>query len=793
MTKRAFWLGGLAAIAISSGSGVAFAQDGSADPVEESIASGSDIIVTARRREEKLQDVPQAILAFSGAQLDRANVTSVPDLVRITPGLIFQPTALSTKSLSLTLRSQRQNLPNISFDPSVIVYFNEIPNMRMIGASTALYDLSSVQVLKGPQGTLFGRNSPGGSLLITPQAPTQEFGGYVKAGAGNFASWEAEGAINVPLGDRAAIRVSGRHSQHDGYIPVVGKNYAIDDDKTDAYRVSLRVEPIDGLINTTVFDGLHQTGAGTGMRLTGVVGTCLPSTTTGQCGQLNLRAGQPWNATTSNVDRKGTNIKAWQVSNITTLDLGDVTLKNIFGYRDLDSYITFDLDGSALDILFATDKVDIHQISNELQLSGNSLDGALAWQLGGFVFSEKGDELQLTPTLGNTSASDFSVLNRSYSVFGQATWKIPGLEGLSVTAGLRQTWDKRRMTNRGRNISGIYTGPDLSGLTSANVVTCRLQVSANAADGVLNPCTKTVAASFSKLTYNFSVDYKITPDVLVYAATRRGYRAGGFFNAPRAPLEFLPYRPELITDYELGMKAEYDLGGMRGRTNVAVYTGNFTDAQRNTSSQEVIQVNGSPVTITRSIIFNVDSARVRGIELEQMLRPWDALELNLSYAHSDAKYNKFVVLKPDGTVLLDYTNSPFAGAPRHTVAGNIRMQLPIAERAGRVFAQFSGSYVSSTVTADGDPSFNGSPTTTAPDGTPPLTVRANSIVRAYHTFDARLDWEGAMGTGLDLSVWVRNLTDEQYFPGGQYVSGLGYNVRNPGTPRTFGFQARYAF
>ena len=756
--------------------------------------SADDIIVTARRREERLQDVPQAIIAFNSEQLTRANINEVTDLVRVAPGLIYQPNALGNKSISLTLRAQRQNLPNLTFDPSVVVYFNEIPNMRMLGAATSLYDLSSVQVLKGPQGTLFGRNSTGGSILVTPQAPTSDFGGYVKAGGGNYGMWEAEGAVNVPLGDRVALRLSGRHTQHDGYMPVVGKDYSVDDDDTTAYRVSLRVEPVDGLVNTTVFDGLRQVGSGTAFRVVGVLGSCLPTTTTGMCGQLNALTGKPWNATTSNVDRSGTNIKAWQISNITTADVGGVTLKNIFGFRKLSSYVTFDIDGSALDVLSGTDRMKMHQISNEVQLIGKGFGDHLTYQIGGFLFEEDGDELQLTPTLGTTSVSDFSATNKSYSIYGQTTLKIPGMERLSLTAGLRQTWDNREVVNRGKTIFGIYTGYDLS-QTGNLLITCRIQAGPQTSQGVINPCEKTVKAEFSKLTYNFSADYKINDDVLVYAATRKGYRAGGFFNASRAPIEFLPYRPELLTDYEVGLKASYSLGTLRGRTNLAVYTGNFKDAQRNTSGQEVITdpATGQVITINRNIIFNVDSSRVRGFELEQMLKPFDALELNAAYAYTDAKYNKFVVLSPTGAVLADYTKSPFAGAPAHTISASARLQLPVPESAGRIFAQVSGTWISSTYTADGNSMFNGTANTDPGDGTPPHTLRTRALIDGYHTFDARLDWESVVGTKLDLSVWVRNLTDEHYFTGGQYVQGLGFNVRNPGTPRTLGVQARYEF
>lgn len=781
------------ALATACISGTAWAQDAASDATASSSpAVTDDIVVTARRREERLQDVPQAIVALSGEQVQRANVTEIADLVRVAPGLVFQPSAVSSKALTLTLRSQRQNLPNITFDPSVVVYFNEVPNMRMLGGNAALYDVSSVQVLKGPQGTLFGRNSTGGALLITPQAPTEEFGGYVKAGIGNYDMWELEGAVNMPITDAIQLRVSGRHSQRSGYMPVVGKNYSVDDDNTDAYRVSLRLIPTEGITNTTVFDTLHQTGAGTAYQLATCDPAGLSNRLAAMCSELPRLNDEKWNATTSNVDRDGIDIKAYQISNITTAEVGEVTLKNIFGYRHLNAFVTFDIDGTQRDVLFATNKIKMDQISNEIQLLGTAFDNSLSYQIGGFFFEEEGSELQFTPTLGSTSASDLDVVNRSYSLFGQLTYKIPALEGLSVTGGVRYTWDRRQMTNRGKNILGVYTGRDFSGVGSLPV-TCRLQAAALPAAGVLNPCERTVEASFSKLTYNFSLDYKISNDLLVYLATRKGYRAGGFFNAPRAPIEFLPFQPELLTDYELGLKASYELGGMSGRTNIALYTGDFKGAQRNTSTQELVvdPTTGREIFITRSVILNVQSARVRGFEIDQMLRPFELLELNASYAFSDAEYKEFTVVNPNG-VVQDFTASPFAGAPRHTVSGSARLQVPLDESLGRFFVQVSGSYVSSSVTADGTPSFN--PTNVIDvDGTPPLSVRRNAIIGGYGTLDARLDWEGVAGTGLDLGVWVRNLTNEHTYPGGQYVQQLGFSVKNPGAPRTVGVQARYTF
>lgn len=764
---------GVASVALMVGSalgGTAQAQaDTSASDAAKSAGTVDDIVVTARRREERLQDVPLAVTAFSGEKLAEANVTKIDDLVRIAPGLVSQASAFGTKVLTLTLRSQRQNLPNLTYDPSVVIYFAEVPNMRMMGANASLYDLASVQILKGPQGTLFGRNSTGGALLITPQAPSDEFGGYAKAGFGDYGAWQAEGAINVPLNEKFQIRLAARHSQHKGYQQVIGQDYAIEDDNTDAYRASLRFDSGEGFTNTLIVDYMNQTGSGTGF----VLRSCNPlGVANGAafkiCDDFARKAGQPFNATTSNVDRNGTRIKGYAVSNITTAEVGNITLKNIAGYRYLNSFISFDIDGSSKNVLSATDLMIVDQITDEVQILGTAFDDSLNYQVGAFFFEESGPELQQTPTLGTLSYSDLSVVNRSYSIFGQVTYKLPWLEGLSATGGLRQTWDKRQMINRGRTITAA--GVDTCRILTANVGGVPIGSAAN------GTCQKTVDAAFKAFTYNFSLDWKVNQNLLVYVATRKGYRAGGFLNSPRAPAEFAPYLPEKITDYEVGVKADYRFGGVIGRTNIAVYTGNYKDIQRTISETGLTDpLTGG--TFTRNSIVNAEKARISGVELEQMLKPFDLLELKFSYAYSDAKFKKFI--SPKG---LDYTKAPFAGAPKHTLSGAARLQLPVGEDAGDVFVQFSGSHTSSSIAVDVT-SFN------------PVTqmVLPTSILDSYTTFDARIEWNNAMGTPLSLAGYVRNLTDKGYFSALQDASALGFVPGIPGTPRTFGFEARYDF
>lgn len=740
----------------------ALAQEG--EPSGNGFRDGelSEILVTARRREERLQDVPQAILAFSGSQLEQANITQLTDVQRIAPGLVWQAAALGNKTVSLTLRGQRQNFPNATFDPSVIPYFAEVPNMRMMGVNASLYDLASVQVLKGPQGTLFGRNSTGGALLITPQTPTEEFGGYLKAGLGNYSSNEVEGAVNIPVSDVLQIRLAGRHTEHDGYIDVIGQDYAVDDDDTDAFRASIRFAPNDSFSNVLTFDYNQQSGSGTAYIIRSCSTAGLAHRFFQMCDDFDRQNAESFHHTTSNVDRNGTDVEAYTISNITTAELGNITLKNIIGYLNVDSFISFDIDGSSKNVLSGDDKMDIDAVTEEIQILGRAFDDALTYQVGAFFFDESGDELQQTPTLGTTSVSDFSVTNRSYSLFGQGTYQLPWVEGLAVTAGVRKTWDRRHMTNRGRTVS-------------ATVNSCRI-FDADVGGTPISPCVKPVDASFNEVTYNLSLDWKINDDVLVYLATRKGYRSGGFLNSARIPSEFEAYDPETITDYELGLKAEYEIGTVPSRTNLAIYTGDYKDIQRSISVTGLVD----PITntfYTRNSIFNAAEARIRGIEIEQMFQPFELLEISLSYAYSEAEYTEFVL--PDGR---DFTDAPLAGAPENTASASARLEIPLSDGAGDLFVHLSAYYRSSSIAADLT-GFNPTTQVLSPD----------AVIPSYSTVDARVEWQNALDSSFSVNAYVSNLTDKEYSGAGQDAGAIGFGVLIPGAPRTYGVQVRYDF
>jgi iron complex outermembrane recepter protein len=712
------------------------------------------VVVTARRREELLQDVPLAITAFSGADLERNAITNLDDLPRVSPGFVVMPTAKGTSELSPTIRSQRQSTSNVAYDPSVLVYFAEVVQQVGAGLGSTLYDLSSVQVLKGPQGTLFGRNSTGGALLITPTPPAPDFGGYGRLTIGDYNLHAFEGAVNIPINDKLQVRISGRSIDHDGYTRSLSTGHEFDDEHTQAWRVSVRAEPTADITNTLVLDGLWDDAAGSTYKLIHVYpGSAADRARLGA--ELTRLNAADFHSTGSELPDNGEKIRNFSLSNITEWRISDdLTLKNVLGYRKLRSYLAADLDGSSANIIANYHDLWTEQVTEELQLLGTAADGNLSYIVGGYLFREKANDNSVVPVLGVASVRQSIVKNKSGSVFAQATYKLPFAPSVSVTAGARQNYDYRYL-----DTSGVRAG------------VCQL-VTANVGGVPLNPCRKAVDKTFSKLTYNATVDWKIDENNLLYVAHRRGYRAGGFTNSASLPADFTPYRPEIVSDYEVGFKSSYHIFDGPARTNIAVYHQDYTDIQR----LQIVYNNNVP----SSYIVNAASATIKGGEIEQFWRPFHALELNLSYAYSKPEYDRFMVQTPTG--LLNYAGAPFAGAPKHMASASARFQFPMLEDKGKLYLQISGSYQSEMVMADVT-SYNPVTRTTYPF----------AIVPEFATGNIRLDWQDVFSKGVDLSFYVNNFTNKKYYVGGTDTQSLGVTAAFLGPPRTVGAVLNYKF
>jgi iron complex outermembrane receptor protein len=745
-----------AALMAAGLSAPAFAQG--AAPGSDAASDLDEVVVTARRREERLQDVPVAVTALSAQDIQRANITRTDELAKLTPGFSVTPAAFGAGQLAPTIRSQRQPLPQTTFDQSVTTYFAEVVQARPTGLNNAFFDIANVQVLKGPQGTLFGRNSTGGALLITPAAPAEDFGGYARVTLGTYKQRNLEAAINMPLSEDLQVRVAGRIGRRDGYTTSISTGIDIDNEKTEAGRVSIRYAPADSRFSTTaVFDYLHENDAGgAAFRTYTVTPGGLAARFFPAIADLAAVNADGFHSTSASTPESAIRIRSYGASVISEFELADnLKIKNIYGYRRVKSFLYFDLDGSRFPIVDGTDALESQQYSDELQLVGTALDGALDFIVGGYFFRETANDPQVTYVLGAPQSNTLHARNKSKSVFGQLTYRIPAVKGLSVTLGGRETWDDRYMN--GSSFQGIFTG------------TCRM-LTADVGGLPKNPCFGQASADFKKFTYTASVEYKPTDDILVYLAHRKGYRAGGIPAQPKIPSEFTPFRPEVVKDIEAGLKATYRFGGMVGRTNIAAYTVKYSDVQRSFSGLE----NG----VLKARIVNAADARVKGVEIEQMFRPIRSLEINLAYGLSDAKYKTFIL--PNG---LDYSKSPFSGAPKHTLNASVRWDLPIESELGQFAVQVNGAYRSKTIAYDVI-SWN----------LATQSVQPTMVIREYHTYDARLDWTDMMGRqGLTGSLWVKNLTDEAYYTSLSLDPALGIQAGTLGAPRTYGVELNYAF
>lgn len=800
---RAGFLGSSSVLVAALAAGIGFAPAAHAQETRaEAAPSGlEDIVVTARRKEESLQSVPISVQAFSGDALAERNVQDATDLQKLVPSLTTYQQARDEVTLSIRGQSssgasaQGQN-------PRVTAYFAQVPLQTGDGGGPGrFFDLQNVQVLKGPQGTLFGRNSTGGAVLYEPTRPKSELGGYVNAQLGKYHDRQIEGAINLPVTETLAMRFSAKRAKRDGFTTNIVNGEKLDDRNYFGGRASVLFTPSSSFENFLMFDYLKSDTNGSSQQLAGydpnkvfladvlrgaIPGRPIPLTLGGTGPSIAQFAANP-GATIpaalaagrvvyfpdpilpnqlANQNRLGPRIaqsavdglsktRSWGITNVTTLNLADdLTVKNIFGYRRYKQLSRYDLDGTVLPLLDQTTpdgwSVNLRQISEELQLQGKALDGKLDFTIGGFLLWQKSPSPQVLTqvSVGTPSRSITEPTERSQAAFGQFTYDLSDLvtQGLSITAGYRYTHDYRSV------VASNYRDP--LGLFTPN--TCSL----------INGCPTVTKASFNASSYNLGIDYQVTPQTLIYATHRKGYRAGGL--NPQA-LDFgVRYGPEKVTDFELGLKTDFVLGGMEGRTNIAAFYSKQKDAQVSQSFSTQNPVTGQLSLI--NLIVNAASAKIKGVEVDATIVPFEGFDLSASYAYIDGKYDSFI----DRATGQPITDRPFPFLAKHRLNMGARYTVPLSEDLGELAFGANWSYSSKyTISVFPDPL---------------------GEENGYDQLDLRLDWNNIDGRDMSLGVFVNNVTDEVYKIGGVPIySVLGTTSVLYNEPRTWGVQLRYAF
>ena len=712
-----------------------------------------EIVVTATRREENLQKVPVAVTALTSTQMADQQINEPTDLQRAVPNIQVTNYGGRPDNTRIGIRGPYDVDAIISLDNPVGLYLDGVYISRNSGSNLDFLDVNRVEVLRGPQGTLFGRNTIGGAVSIITNQPTNSFEGWLEAGYGNHDAWKIRGVINAPINDSTAVRVAVSHSEHDGYWRSTFSGQKIGDDHDTFGRVSVTHDFGPHWRLYLSADASYDYNNGINQALTGMLpifgGFDYVQVTTGfQQSGADFIHPYSYDHTThpQHVTSKTLGLNA-----TVTGDLGaGTTFKSITGYRTgWELALADSVDCQACGGVYDLGHRGSDEFSQELQLLGKSFDSRLDWIVGAYYFTEEGYEYDryvvLYPAFLQTfGATNGSGKNNSVGVYAQATYKVTDM--VSLTAGVRYTHDERSIISRNffwnagpgpqPNFDSPATGCELTGATLAN--DC----------DVPSP-----VKSFNYLPWTVGVNFTPIQDVLLYAKYSKGYRAGGFNLRGVTPAAINAFNPESLGSWEVGEKAE--LLGHHLRLNADFYYDFYTQIQL---SAIINAANGQPT----NVISNAGDAHIYGVEAEATVVLGN-LTVNGSIGTADAKYTH---LDP-GTGLT--TAQPFPSTPKVTayLGGDYIVQTSL----GNVDFHLDGAYRGS--------SFWG----TGPTGTPAipsLTMHPYWLMSGVATIKFAK-------SGVDVSVWGKNLTDTHYLVQIDDITSAGYTSGQVGDPRTFGF------
>lgn len=785
-----------------------------------------DIVVTARRRSEELSRIPVTVTAFSGETLQRKSILNTADLTKVTPGLNFSLSGSSVNPV-IAIRGQSRGLAGPG-TPGVLTYFNEVP-LPSYGSIITTYDMDNIQVLKGPQGTLFGRNAIGGAVLTNSRKPTYNFGGYLEAEYGRFNSLRVEGAINLPVvADKLAIRLAGQSTSTDGFtktnvyapytltgpfssapggaIPNTRNAGEIDN---KGLRVSVLAEPVTGFSNLTVLDYYQSRGrsnivfAGLFPGSTPVYS--LPASTLTQLGLGGLlnptfhcgtspscdidlaiafaKANPSGREAYTNMIPDG-KTTVFGVSNTTSIDVTDnVQVKNIFAYRTTKDDNNTDIDGSALAIIDVVDRVRLQQITEELQLSGQLFNNKLKYVIGGFYYETKPNGV------GGREADGISVFNglnvttnmnyqheQTKAVYGQVDYDFSDfIQGLSATAGYRYSWDKTSGCVYIADYSLVNGGtPPRVGAFGFLPTEKQCESNAFTPDPAASPGS-TIAQVFnqksSKGTYTFALNWQATRDLLLYATTRRGYRPGGY-NSPTVPNKISTaqlFDPETYTDVEIGTKGRYTIGNIGGSFSLAAFRGKDKGYQYYQTTTGIADLPSGGLLLNKADLI------IKGFEGDFTIRPVEGLTLGANFAYTDVKVDKLTV---NPQVQAVYAAAGAANSllvtsvfftPKWQVNGSISYDYPERVLGGQLGFNLDFHYQDKYLAGE-------------------------IYIPSYNTLDARVSLAKLYDDRVTVSAFARNLLNERYYVGpSASASGGGALSYIMASPVTYGGSVRYTF
>lgn len=728
----------LLATGIVLSAGAAQAQD--AAPSEEA-QSGSleEIIVTAERRQQNLQSVPISVNALSADAIADLRIQEASDIGRYTPGVNIGTTGQARSSATRIrgIGGAGDGWPGT--DSPVGLFVDGVYYGRSADLTVDLFDLERIEVLRGPQGTLYGKNVSAGAVNIITRKPSDTFSGRIEATGGSFDRMETRGFLTGPLSESVSAKLAYSVSRRDGYT----ENVFTGQDMDNLHRASVRGQLTWQGENTDVLLAADYTDIDETSKPYFLFGAPI-------AGYSPPDAPENASLNTQSYFRQ----KPWSVALTADHDFGFATLTSITAYRESKYDQYGDGDGTSLTLAsaglvsFYDDEFD--QLTQEIRLTSTS-DGRLSW-VGGLYYFRSNENMYITHTLGALPGSTVSVLNilngfgpgphtvvneqgnkgTSYAAFTQATYNL--FSGVNLTGGLRWTRDEKDGFNAtsGQPNVALFVWP--------------------------TPFDVAVSRSWDAVTPKLTLDYTPMHDVFLYATAAKGFKSGGFVGQAVEPVAAgTLFNPEYVWNYEIGVKSE--LMDRRLRLNVAAFQMDYTDLQ-------ITDIVG-----TRRLTVNAGEARIRGAELDALLAISDSFNLHAKYAYTDTVYTSF----PPSAAGGDLTGKSFVGVPEQEASAGGSYTIPVA---------------SGVVELRADATYSGKRFLNLSN-----SVSTGSLTRV----DLGLSYE--QGPYL-LSLWGRNVFDKRGIAS-QFTdislflqplgSGLSSGYTNYTPPREYGATVSYRF
>ncbi len=744
------------------------------------------ITVTAEKREEDIQEIPVSVTALSSEALEEKGVTNVVDLGQAVPNVRIVSNIGSPASTTVSIRGLTQGDPNAALQPAVGMYVDGAYISKIVGSNLDVEDLERVEVLRGPQGTLYGRNTIGGAVNFITKKPTDERSVTLKTEAGNFDTFNGRATFNVPLIGKngfaesealgkLSLRQNAGYKTHDGFYQNTGTGSSNFDNLNRVYTTTaLRWEPSKDVTVDYAFEYHRYRDHPTAFQLSFVYpGSAVSSPTVNvpNVGDVPnpfflvpFIRGNRVGAIANNAifKRDLTNLYrladdgnhrlhivngAWDLGELGPL--GQVTVKSISSYRSFTYQADQDLDGSPAHVAEFSQINDIQHWSEELQWIGTA--PRVNYVAGAYYYGEYGTQNEDQVFFGGANNLPYKNLmkTKSYAPYGQATWTPPILgDKLSVTAGIRYTQEQVHMDHNFLSPAFPFSVSGGKGFGGG--------------DGI-SPMG--------------DIAYQWTDDLMTYFRISRGFKGGGFTPTAPTPDLFLTFKPETLLAYEIGVKSQWF--DKRLRINADGFFSQYSDLQ-------VSVFRPSPTLGAFSEEGNADRAEIWGMEFEGAAIPVRGVEASVSYSFLAPKYTKWI----DAVAFDPVTGAPtafadvseqrtFAHTPRHQTTVGLTYTAPPTTTG--TFSAHVDTYWQDEVAFITNNQTLGAQ---ADEGW------------AYALVNGRLQFAGIpfQHGNLDVALFARNLLDRKYRTYGiDFGPLLGYAGNVYGNPRTFGVQLIYSW